>query len=276
MEGATICVEIHLLIIQAHLLEDCRLQVADVVRAVNGFVTDIVGGAFDHATLHAATGEQRRKSLAVVIPPRCILRPWRPAEFAGEDDECVVEQAPLFQIGDQAGDGFVDCAAKGTVRCHVAVGVPGSIPAAGVTDLDETDAVLDQTAGEKELPSKLVGFLSPDAVEGFDVVGFGGNVDNGGGGAHQIARQFIGLKAGGDFGIKGVVGAELPVPFGERLHLPVTIGAVGGFGRKKVRDRGIAGLKRSRRTGRAQIAAGKLDGRGRPADIDEGRQILVR
>ena len=71
--------------------------------------------------------------------------------------------------------------------------------------------------------------------------------------------------------------AELLIQFVERLHLPFALG-------RRCRRRGgyklgigvVAGLKRRGRHGRAEITAGQLHGRRRPADVHERRQVLVR
>ena len=56
MEGATVQDEVHFLVVQAQLVQDCRLQIGDVVGAFYGLVADLVGGAFDDSAFNASSG----------------------------------------------------------------------------------------------------------------------------------------------------------------------------------------------------------------------------
>ena len=69
--------------------------------------------------------------------------------------------------------------------------------------------------------------------------------------------------------------AELAVQLLERLHLPLPLAGARPPGRLQVRDRRLARLERRGGHRRAEIAAGQLHRRGRPADVHERRQVLV-
>lgn len=51
------------------------------------------------------------------------------AEFGGPDDEGIVEHAALFEVFEEAGDGFVDIEGEGAMGVHVAMGVPVAVGA---------------------------------------------------------------------------------------------------------------------------------------------------
>ena len=89
------------------------------------------------------------------------------AELGGPDDERLVEQAALFEIVEQAGDGPVDLGAVGRVVLpEVAVGVPGAGAAVGaVEDLHEADAALDEPAGGEAHLAEGAGGVVVEAVE---------------------------------------------------------------------------------------------------------------
>jgi hypothetical protein len=77
--------------------------------------------------------------------PLPALRHGRAPEFAGPDDEGVVENAALLQVGDQGHAGAVDfLGLQRDAVLDAAVVVPVL-----VVELDETHAALGQTAGEK-------------------------------------------------------------------------------------------------------------------------------
>ena len=72
-----------------------------------------------------------------------------------------------------------------------------------------------------------------------------------------------------------IVLAELLVQVRERLHLPIALGGAAALGRMQIADRRLAGLERRRGHARAEVAAGQLHRRRRPADVHERRQVLV-
>src|SRR5262249_25122837 len=59
--------QFHLLVVEAELAEDRRMQVAVVMRALDRLVTNVVGGAVDGPTLDAAAGQPGRVAPRVVV-----------------------------------------------------------------------------------------------------------------------------------------------------------------------------------------------------------------
>src|SRR5262249_54014798 len=67
-------VQFHLLVVEAELAEDRRVQVAVVVRALDRLVADVVGGAVDGPALDTAAGEPGCVAPRVVVSARRVLR----------------------------------------------------------------------------------------------------------------------------------------------------------------------------------------------------------
>ena len=83
-----------------------------------------------------------------------------PAEFTAPDNEGLIEQAALLEIVKEGGARLIDVAALvGKTAGDVGVMVPVI-----VIDLDETDATLDEAAGEQGRISKGAGHRHPLAV----------------------------------------------------------------------------------------------------------------
>ena len=75
-----------------------------------------------------------------------VLRPGAAAKLACKHHQRALQHAPLLQILNQAGDRLIHGPAQWFMGLHVSVGVPASVAAAGMADLDEADAVLHQTS----------------------------------------------------------------------------------------------------------------------------------
>ena len=79
-----------------------RVDVGHVVRMLDGMEADFVGRAVNDAPLEAAAGHPDRKAVRMMIAAVVALRARRAAEFGGEDDDRLVQQAAALEIG-QAG-----------------------------------------------------------------------------------------------------------------------------------------------------------------------------
>ena len=95
------------------------MQVVDVDRVVGDVVAEVVGLAVGDAGLDAAAGQPDGEAArvvvaAVVVGGQRALAVDRPAELAAPDDQRVVEQAALLQVGDQGGARAGRC--RGTGR----------------------------------------------------------------------------------------------------------------------------------------------------------------
>ena len=167
------------------------MQVMDVDAVGGDLGTDFVGFAVGHAALDAATSHPATESLAVVISPGGRIDAASggrgAAEFSAPDDESLVEETALLQIGDESGGRAVDFAGlAGDGRVEVGVVIPATC-----VDLDEADATLDETTGAEELGTE-VGL----AVHLANLLRLLGDVKGVGRRGLHAEREFKGLDAG--------------------------------------------------------------------------------
>lgn len=116
------------------------------------------------------------------------------AEFAGHDDEGVVEEAAVVEVVEEGGHGAVHRGEEVVFQVGEGgfVGVPGFVVAE--VDLHEADAGFDELAGHEEGPAEGVATV---AVEGFGI-GFH-HVERGlglGVGEHRDSHLAVAVEAG--------------------------------------------------------------------------------
>ena len=98
--------------VDAELVQQRGVEVVDVDGILDDVVAEVVRLADDVAALDAGAGHPEAEAArvmvaAVVVLGERALRIDGAAELAAPDDERVVEQAALFQIGEQRGGGLV-------------------------------------------------------------------------------------------------------------------------------------------------------------------------
>src|SRR5436190_20871408 len=115
------------------------MQIVDVHFVLDGGCAKLVSGAIDHAAANTASRQDGREGLGIVIAPGIVvaaaITDGLAAKFSAPNDECGVEKAPLFQVGDEGSQGLIDflCALR-PPAFDVLVMVPTTGP-----DLDETE-----------------------------------------------------------------------------------------------------------------------------------------
>src|SRR5438270_13824962 len=86
-------------------MEDRRVQVVDVDAVFDRVHAQLVGGAVHQAALHSAAGEEHGKARVMVIAAGLgtlfQLGVRSAAKLASPDDERVIEQTALLQVGEQ-------------------------------------------------------------------------------------------------------------------------------------------------------------------------------
>jgi len=159
------CVAVsELFVVESHDVQDGGMEVVDVDQVFHNVVTDVVGFAVNHAAAYISAGQPAGERVGVMragFGSLAVLGPGGAAEFGAEDEQGFFEQAPLFEVGDQGGDGLIDAAGVFFVRGHVAVrGIP-VVPAGtdGVDDFDKADTSFDETAGHNAL-GRIAGLVS--------------------------------------------------------------------------------------------------------------------
>ena len=139
--------------VEAELVEDGGVEVFDCEGIYDGGGAEFVGLSYANAAFDAASGHPHCEAGGVVVAAGSlgVFGGGLTAEFAAPDDEGFVEEAALFEVFEEAGDGFVGAAGVLVmIVFEVAVGVPVVVimGAAGV-ELDERGAAFDESTGEE-------------------------------------------------------------------------------------------------------------------------------
>ena len=98
-------------------LQHRRVQIVDVDGILDDVVAEVVGAADGDAGAHAAAGEPHREGARMVVAAEELravagLVHRRAAELAAPDDQRVVEQPALLEVGEQPVDRPVGLAAE--------------------------------------------------------------------------------------------------------------------------------------------------------------------
>src|SRR5262245_13278897 len=103
-------------VVDAHQMQDSRVQVVNADRIYDRVVTYLVSFAYGHAGCDASAGEPDGECSWMVVAPQQLRSAARfvhrsASELAAPDDERVFEQIALFQFGQQGSDRPVGLAA---------------------------------------------------------------------------------------------------------------------------------------------------------------------
>ena len=160
------------------------------------------------------------KALRIVVAAVLALRHRHPAEFAAPDHQRRLQQAALFQIGEQAVDRHVGRQAMaGVIAGQIAVSVPFAV----AVDLHEPHAAFDQPPGQQALRAVRLGFRAIQAVHPLRRRGLLREIDQlGGFGLHAI-RQLERLDAPEQFRFAGMRPQMLGVESCQQIELPPLI-----------------------------------------------------
>ena len=122
----------------------------DAVGGIGEVVAEFIGFAPGHAWFHASAGHEDGEAARVVIAAVIVLgqgalRVGGASEFPAPDDQGIIEQAALFEVGDEGGAGLVGVAALSAVCFwQSAVMIP-----AHVKQLHEPDIAFGQSSSEQ-------------------------------------------------------------------------------------------------------------------------------
>src|ERR1051326_8540151 len=148
-----------LAIIEAHQVQNRRVQVANMVAIDNGFMTEFISFAVGGSALNSSTCHKISETFRVMIAPVASLANRLSPEFSTPNYQRLLQQSALLQIGEQRGNRLVDLRAMNLqVFLDPVVSVPVLllVPAAMI-DLDKPDAALDQSAGDEALAAERRG-----------------------------------------------------------------------------------------------------------------------
>ena len=266
-------------------MQNGGVQIVEMDAVVDGFESEIVGGAVDVAAFDAAAGHPHGETVVVVVAAfaeplvgagrgqfdgRCA------AEFAAPQDEGFVEQTALFQVGEQGGDGLVPQGGVAFVQHDVVVVIPGDALAG--PGLDEAHPALDQAARDEHLPA-----VNGVAVEVADVGRFGGNIEHVGGFHLHAESQVEGLDAR----LQRALVADPAHVFGVQAAQQVELASLVGGGDFAVADVvdelfdlgepgvDVLALEGAGQKGRAPVARPEAAGKTVGTQGNETGQVLV-
>ena len=149
--------------VEANLMENSRLEIANPDRVLGYVIPDVVGLAVGSG-LDAGSGHPHGKGVRVMIASieaflqggvAVVLHHGGASELTPPDDQRLLEESALLEVGDQTGKGLVDLPAldgEGLVD-RFSGGGSVVIPAP-VVELDEAYPVLDQTPRQKTIVGK--------------------------------------------------------------------------------------------------------------------------
>ena len=95
-------------VIEAHDVQDRRVQVVDVDLVLHGVPAEFVGRPVDVAGANAAPGHPHGEPEGVVLAPVGPLGGRGAAELAAPEDQGVLQQAVRLQVAEEGGDRAVD------------------------------------------------------------------------------------------------------------------------------------------------------------------------
>ena len=127
--GIAIC---QLFVIEAKQVQNRRVQVVHADRFIDSLEAKIVGRTVADASANTAAGHPDGKPVVIVVPAESFLSAARQfdrrgaAELTAPDDERILEQTPLLQVGNQRGNRLIDLTRQlSMVGLNVVVVVPG-------------------------------------------------------------------------------------------------------------------------------------------------------
>ena len=155
-----------LLVIEAEEVEDGGLEVVDVDAVFDDVEADFIAFAVADAGFDAPAGHPEGVGVGVVVAApfgtvgEVALDERGASEFTHPDDEGVVEETAVFEIGDQGGRCLI-----GGAALVVELGGEGAvlIPA-GVHELDKAGAAFDEATGEEAVSGVGARFVDLGAV----------------------------------------------------------------------------------------------------------------
>ena len=183
---------------KSQLVEDCRVDVAKMVGAVDRLEANRVGSADDPAALDTTASHPHREPQIMMIAPLAGFRFRRPAELATPHDERAIKQSTPLEILEQAGDRFIGLRRLAEmVFFDVAVGIPLLVagPASG-HDTNEPDTLLHELPRKQTTPAVIIRRWVPHAVKLKRLARFMGDVEDLGRFRLHLEGEVIGVDPG--------------------------------------------------------------------------------
>lgn len=146
-----------LLMIDAHEVENGGVEVVAVGGAFGSLEGEVVALTIRGSGLDSGAGHPSDEGAAVVITAVGSLGEGGAAEFGGPDEEGVFEEATLFKILKEGGDGFVDSSGDGSKFLgNAAMVVPVIFISLGTApNLHESGAAFTEASGEEAASAEV-------------------------------------------------------------------------------------------------------------------------
>ena len=230
------------LVVDAEEVEHVGVHVVNGEFVLHDAVAVFIRGAINRSALRAASCHPQAESLGIVIAA-VALGEGGATELSGENEQGRFEEAPLFQVLDEGGDGLINRAGVLFVAVlDVAVLVPAVAVSSAGRQFNETHSAFHHAAGEQTLRGKFAGVapLFLEAVHAFRGFRLAGQVHGlGYFHLHAIGQLVI---ANGRLDLGRVTDAcqEIAVDFPEALQfLALNLGA----SRRAILRMGFPGLR---------------------------------
>ena len=85
--------------VQPQLTQNGGVKIGHVMGIFDRVKAEFISGSVDRSSFDPAAGQPHAETERVVISTTVILPAGRTAELGAADDECFIQQASLFQIG---------------------------------------------------------------------------------------------------------------------------------------------------------------------------------
>ncbi len=272
-------IEGEFVVVEAEQTQQGDVEVADVRFAFDRFHAEFVGLTNGVTRVAAATGEPDGHGVGVVVATvggaAAYAVVGSAAKLAAPDDERTLQQAALFEVGDERSDGLVHAAheiAMGAL--DIVVAIPRAI-----VELHEAHAFLDELAGKEAFAAKGVRRVVADAVEFLGLRVFLGKVERFGHLHLHAKGEFVVVHARGEFVVAGMLRGVRGVDLGEQVKIAMlTLGADSG-GRCEIENGRTFRAQRCTLVVRGQVAVAPVRRAAlRIAHLgqhDEAGQILI-
>ncbi|MFT7642444.1 MAG: hypothetical protein ACI9G1_004201, partial [Pirellulaceae bacterium] len=135
------------LVVYAKQVQNRSMQVANMNGVIDGVVAEFIGPAVSHPRLYTTTGHPHRKAAWMMIASALGTIPFplpgdASTKLTAPQDERLIQQPSLFEVGYQRGTGLICVAtASYTPRAESAVMIP-----IRVKQLYEANAAFDQSS----------------------------------------------------------------------------------------------------------------------------------
>ena len=192
-------------VIDAEEVQDGGVVVVPMDGFVDGFPADFVGCSPVESGFESTAGHPDGESVHIMISTGSDdefagLSEGCASEFCGTENEGIVKQSAFFEVVEEGCDGLIKSKGfAGVIFVDVFVTIPidawGAEGAAG-EELDEADALFEESASEEAASGEVGGFFAVDAVEAVSELGFLSEVGDAGDSELHFGGELIGLDTG--------------------------------------------------------------------------------